>query len=66
MVFPRFALVRAGCLAWVLVFACSYAVPLSAQSVITSAALTGRIVDATGAAMPDVLVCATNVERAQM
>jgi hypothetical protein len=64
-VFPRFHLARAECLAWALALACSYAIPLSAQSVVTSAALTGRLADATGAPMLGVLVSATHVDRAQ-
>ncbi len=64
--FSRCFAARASCLAWALVFMCSITVTASAQSVITSAALTGRIVDATGAAMSDVAVRVVHVDRAQM
>jgi hypothetical protein len=65
IVFPRLVLARVGCCALALASACLYSSSLSAQSVITSAAVTGRIVDATGAAMSGVSVSATHVDRAQ-
>lgn len=63
--FPRRILARASACVIALVLAGSYLSPLRAQSVVTSASLTGRIVDASGAPMSGVAVTVTHVDRSQ-